>query len=158
MEAAWWVTPLIIGIGALVWSVFLDIRYSVDRRLADLWLAKIRTLGAWAGPFSFLISATALIAFCLLVVAGFLLGQHFGSPYWSLITTIPGIMAYVPFLMATVPAKFSAYSRWRSELRSSGAVPKEQRSIAWWAGPPSILGIVALTISTFWMFNPAIAW
>ncbi|SDE10492.1 hypothetical protein SAMN05421872_1153 [Nocardioides lianchengensis] len=61
--------------------------------------------------------------------------------------TLPAMLVYTPFVVATAPLSAKPYWSWRNELSSAGATPIEERRIAWWAGPPSLGGAGAIFLS-----------
>jgi hypothetical protein len=145
-------TAAAVAVGLVGWALLLDVRFGAERRLAARWVSGARARDSWAGPFSFLVSFGALAGFGLLVWLGHLLAAVLGGPTWALLVVVPAQLSYVPFVLATAPLSPTGYARWRAELRSAGADAREQRRIAWWAGPPSLLGLGAIAITVFWSF------
>ena len=143
-----------LGIGAAVlgWSAYLDARHRWVERLASWWVSGTRDGGRWVGPWSLAMSGMALAAYAALAWVGNLLAADLGDPRWALVVTVPALLAYGPFVFATVPHQTSGYVSWRAELRSAGADELHQRRIAWWAGPPSFLGIVLMIATLFSIF------
>lgn len=133
-----------VGVAVLGWSVYLDARHHWVERLASRWVSRTKNRGRWVGPCSLATSAVALTAYAALAWVGNVLATNLEDPRWALVVTIPALLAYGPFVFATVPHHISGYVSWRSELRSAGADERHQRRIAWWAGPPSLLGIVLM--------------
>ena len=134
------------GIGAAVlgWSAYLDARHQCVERLASWWVSVTKDRGRWIGPWSLATSAVALTAYAALARIGHALARNLEDPRWALVVTVPALLAYGPFVFATVPHSTSGYVSWRSELRAAGADERHQRRIAWWAGPPSLLGVVLM--------------
>jgi hypothetical protein len=144
MEPWWW------GVGACIaaflWTAYLDVRHDSERRLAAWWVARTRTLGGWTGPVSFLVSAGALACFSAAAWAAVSAASATGHHLWALAVIGPAVLIYAPVAMATAPTQAGAYRPWREELSAAGADPRQQRAIAWWAGPPSLLGVLAIGI------------
>ena len=147
MSSGW--AAVIVGFAALGWSFFLDIRFGSEARLARWWLSRVRAWDALAGPCSFVVSAGVLAGFGFFALVGHLLGLQHHEPRWALPVTLPALLAYAPFLLATAPGRFSGYREWRSTLAAAGATRVEQRRIAWWGGPPSLLGLVLAVLAVF---------
>lgn len=150
MTGGWWV----FGIGAAVlgWSVYVDARHRWVERLASRWVSRTRDAGRWVGPCSLAASAVALAGYAALAWMGNVLATSLGDPRWALVVSVPALLAYGPFVFATVPHQTSGYASWRSELRAAGADERHERRIAWWAGPPSLLGIVLMIITLVSIF------
>jgi hypothetical protein len=91
----------------------------------------------------------ALAGFGLLALLGNVVATNVGNGLWALLVTVPAMLAYAPFVWATAPLGVTGYSFWRRELESAGADGREQRGIAWWAGPPSFVGLLVM-IATLW--------
>jgi hypothetical protein len=53
-----------------------------------------------------------------------------------------------------MPAHYDGYRSWRNDLADAGANTRLQRAIAWWAGPPSFIGMIAMIASLFTIFLP----
>jgi len=151
--SGWWAVA-VVGAGIFGWAVYLDVRHDSDRRLANWWVSRARAWGEWVGPCSLLISAAILAGYGLLALLGNVLSTELGDPRWALLVTIPAMLAYAPFVFATAPVDPSGYRSWRSELDSAGAESREQRQIAWWAGPPSLLGMILMiaTLSEIFVY------
>ena len=142
MEPWWW--AVVACIAAFLWTVYLDVRHHSEQRLATWWVARTRTLGGWTGPVSLLVSACALACFSVAAWAAVRAADATGHHLWALAVIGPAVLAYAPLAWAGAVAMASAYRPWRAELIDAGADPRQQRAIAWWAGPPSLLGILAI--------------
>ena len=138
---------LVAGLALVGWVVLLDVVVDAERRLARWWVPRAGRRGAWAGPWSFAVSLAALAGYGLLVALGDAVGRAAGSPAWALVVLVPALLAYAPLAVATAPLTPGLYTRWRGELRAAGADPRQQRRIAWWAGPPSLFGVGALALT-----------
>ena len=110
--------------------------------------------GPATGPLSFLLSAGALAGFGSLAWAADAVAERAGSPLWALVATTPAILAYAPFSLATAPTQYGGYLDWRRAAREAGADVRQQRAIAWWAGPPSLMGFVAVAAALASAFVP----
>lgn len=143
--SGWW--ALAGAVGLLMWIFVVEARYDFTERLATQWVARARPLGRGAGPVSLAISAAALVAFAVSGKSGQGLATELGHPLWALTITLPAMLMYAPFVGATAPLGTTAYGSWRNDLSSVGATPAEERRIAWWAGPPSLLGTGAIFLS-----------
>ena len=145
MEPWWW------GVGACVaaflWTAYLDVRHDSERRLAEWWVTRTRTLGGLTGPVSFLVSTSALVSFSVAAWTAVRAAGAAGHHLWALAVIGPAVLVYAPVAMATAPTQAGAYRPWRAELSAAGADPRQQRAIAWWAGPPSLLGVIAIAIA-----------
>lgn len=150
MTGGWAV--VVVAVGLLGWTVLVDVRLGAERRLARRWVRWARTRGAWAGPLSLLASVAALAAYGLLVGLGAVLAAALGNPPWAPLLVVPAMLAYVHVAVSTAPLSPTGYARWRAELRSAGADVRLQRQIAWWAGPPSLLGVCAIALTLFRTF------
>ncbi len=142
-----WVIGLLTGCGVFGWCILLDVRYGSEKRLATWWIARARRWGRWTGPVSFLFSTAALVLYCLLAFGLAALAAPFDRPLVTLLCVLPAMFVYAPFVFATMPYEYASYSSWRAGLRSVGADKRNQRRIAWWAGPPSLLGLGALILT-----------
>lgn len=141
------VVGLLTGFGVFGWCILLDVRYGSEQRLATWWITQAQRWGGWTGPLSFLVSAAALTLYCLLAYVLVALAAAFDHPLVTLLCALPAMLLYAPFALATMPSKYTSYSSWRAGLRSAGADKRDQRRIAWWAGPPSLLGLGALVLT-----------
>ncbi len=139
-----WVGFWFVFLALFAWAVYVDVRHGFDERLARWWLARARDWGAATGPVSFVLSAVALAGFGLLAVVADGAAERAGNPLWALVATVPAMLAYAPFTLATAPTQFGGYLDWRRALEAAGADAGQQRAIAWWAGPPSLMGFVAV--------------
>ena len=95
-----------------------------------------------------------MLAFSLLAVVGDGLGDSLDDPLWALAISLPAMLAYVPFNFATMPTQYGGYRSWRNDLADAGANTRLQRAIAWWAGPPSLIGMIAMIATLFTIFLP----
>jgi len=152
VSGGWWI--VIVGGLVIAWAIVLDIRLHTDRRLARWWVRWAAGRGGWAGPLSLLVSLGCLLAYSVLALIGNGLGKSLGDPQWALAVSLPAMLAYVPFNFATTPTQGGAYRSWRSDLADAGADPRLQRAIAWWAGPPSLLGLIAMVASLVTTLSP----
>lgn len=142
MSDGWW---LVITGGAVVgWAIFLDVVYDTDARLARWWVRRARRQGSRAGVMSLLTSLAALLGYVVLALFAAGVASAAGDRHWALLIALPAMLAYVPFNFATMPAQYGGYAHWRRDLAAAGADPRLQRAIAWWAGPASFLGMVAM--------------
>ena len=151
--SGWWAVG-VVGAGVFAWVVYLDVRHHSDSRLASWWVSRARDWGAWVGPCSFLVSVVALGGYVLAAWLGHVLTTPLGDPAWALALSLPAMLVYAPFVFATAPVDPSGYSAWRSELGDAGAGAGEQRRIAWWAGPPSLAGMIAMIATLASVFVP----
>jgi len=149
----WWAVALVGG-GILGWAIYLDVRHDSDGRLATWWVTRARDWGEFVGPCSLIISTGILACYGFLALLGNLLAQELGDPRWALLVAIPAMLAYAPFAFATAPVDPSGYRHWRSDLKSAGADTREQRRIACWAGPPSLVGMMSMiaTLASIFVF------
>lgn len=131
-------------VALFAWSVYVDVRHHFDERLARWWMARARAWGPATGPLSFLLSTVVLVCFAGLAWAADGVAERAGNPLWALVATTPAMLAYGPFSLATAPSQFGGYLDWRRALASAGADVRQQRAIAWCAGPPSLMGFVAV--------------
>ena len=150
MGGGWWI--LVIGGLVVGWAIYLDIRHDTDKRLARWWVPRARRQGRWAGPLSFLMSLGLLAAYATVALVGASIASAAGDKRWALLTALPAMLAYVPFNFATMPTQYGSYGSWRKDLAAAGAEPRLQRAIAWWAGPPSLLGMVAMVATLLPIF------
>ena len=141
MERWWWLGACIT---AFLWSAYLDVRHHSERHLAAWWVARRRALRGWSGPASLLLSLGALGCFSVAAWTADRAGAAMGNHLWALVVVVPAVLAYAPLVMATAPTQASADRAWQSELGDAGADARQQRGIAWWAGPPSLARIVAI--------------
>ena len=142
----WWAV-VIVGVLLFGWTTYVDVRHHWDERLARWWLARARDWGPATGPLSFFFSTVVLACFGGLAWAADAVAARAGNPLWALVATGPAMLAYAPFVVATMPTQGGGYGFWRQELTTVGADVTEQRAIAWWAGPPSLLGVLAIAIA-----------
>lgn len=154
-----WVGVLVTGAAVVAWALYLDIHHESDARLAAWWLARARrvearSIGPDPGPDAFLVSTGFLVCFSALAWAADRTADALGEPLWALAVTVPAMLAYAPFVLATMPTQGGAYWSWRQELEAVGADTNEQRAIAWWAGPPSLAGMMAMLVSLVTTFVP----
>ena len=152
MSGGWWI--VVVGGLVIAWAIALDIRFDTDRRLAGWWVRWASRRGGWAGPLSALLSLGCVLAFSLLAIIGDNLGESLDDPRWALAVSLPAMLAYVPFNFATTPTQGGAYRSWRSDLADAGADARLQRAIAWWAGPPSLVGLIAMIASLITTLAP----
>ena len=152
MSGGWWI--VVVGGLVIAWAIALDIRFDSDRRLAGWWVRWASRRGGWAGPLSALLSLGCVLAFALLAIMGDTLGESLDDPLWALVVSLPAMLAYVPFNFATMPAHYDGYRSWRDDLADVGANTRLQRAIAWWAGPPSLIGMIAMIATLFTIFLP----
>jgi hypothetical protein len=150
MGGWWWV--FIVALGLVGWAYFLCARFDGDARLAASWTGRTRGLGGMTGPTSFLVSAAALAVFVLLMWVADGVADELGDPLWELLVTGPALLVYAPFVLATAPSQSSGYREWRRDLAEAGAAPREQRRIAWWAGLPSLGGVLAIGMALWSAF------
>ena len=120
--------------------IALDVRCDTDRRLARWWVRWASRRGGWAGPLSFLLSLGCCWRSPCSPWSATPSGDSLDDPHWALAVSLPAMLAYVPFNFATMPTQGGAYRSWRSDLADAGADARLQRAIAWWAGPPSLVG------------------
>jgi hypothetical protein len=139
----WWAF-WVAFVALFAWSVYVDVRHGFDQCLARWWLGRAQEWGPAAGPLSFFFSTLALACFSGLAWAADAVAERAGNPLWALVATTPAMLAYAPFALATAPTQFGGYVDWRRALASAGADARQQRLIAWCAGPASLMGYVAL--------------
>jgi hypothetical protein len=142
----WWGVA-VVGLVLFGWTFYLDDRHHFEKRLATWWLARARRNVGRAGVDAFLVSAGLLLCFSVLAWAAHRMATGLDTPLLSLAVTGPAMLAYAPFVLATMPTQAGAYWAWRQELAMVGAEPTEQRAIAWWAGPPSLAGLMAILLA-----------
>ena len=53
---------------------------------------------------------------------------------WALVATLPAMLAYAPFALATAPTRFGGCVDWRRALASADVDVRQQRTIAWCGG------------------------
>jgi hypothetical protein len=145
MSDGWWL--VVIGAGVLAWSVVLDVRLHIGDRLARWWVPRAERRGRWAGPAAFVISSVPLVAYLVMALVGAGIASAAGDERMALVTVVPAIALYAPYAFETMPARGSGYASWREALRAAGARAGLDRTIAWWAGPPSLLGMVAMCVT-----------
>jgi hypothetical protein len=139
VSGGWWAA--IIGLALAGWSFYLDGWHDASGRLASWWVGRASEQGPWAaGPQAFLTSLGALLCFGAVTWAGSLLDSARGTHGWTLAMMLSALLAYAPFVFITMPTKLG-YATWRGDLRDAGADPALQRSIAWGAGLPSLVGM-----------------
>ena len=148
----WWVA--IVGGMVLLWSVVLDVRYQTGERLARWWVARARRHRRWAGLHAFLTSAAALAGYLALAGGGAIVANVTDENRAALVIVLPAMFVYAPFVFETMPSRGSAYRQWRDALGSAGASQRLARTIAWWAGPPSLAGMVSMIVTLFPIFDP----
>jgi hypothetical protein len=145
---AFWVAFIVLS----AWTLYVDVRHDLDRRLARWWVARARSWGSLTGGRSFLLSTVALAVFSGVAWLADGVAEHAGNPMWALVVTGPAMLAYAPFVWTTMPAQAGAYALWRQDLAEAGADTWQQRAIAWWAGPPSLGGLVAIFLALWSVF------
>lgn len=145
-----WVLVLLVGGALLALAMLLDATFDSEQRLARLWVAGSQGLGWAAGPVLFLRSTALLALYSAVAWLGHLLSQGLGHPAWALLVSGPAMLVYAPVVLAMAPFNGTAYAAWRSHLAAAGADPRLQRAIAWWAGPPALVGFgtIVLTLAT----------
>ena len=151
MTRGWWIA--IIGGGVLAWAALLDVRHRTGDRLARLWVPRAKRHDRWAGPLAFLASCGALLGYLGATSLGAALRSVLGDDRWTLVVALPAMLLYGPFVFETMPSKVSGYRDWREALRRAGADKKLERAIAWWAGPPSVGGLIAMIATLFPIFG-----
>jgi hypothetical protein len=151
MSGGWWIA--VIGGALLLVPLALDVRWGTEARLARWWVSWARHQGSPA-LWSFLLSLGALAAYSACALVGAALGKAAGDPLWALVPALPAMVAYAPFVFATMPVQYGGYRAWRQELARAGAEPALQRRIAWPAGIPSFLGMMAVIVTLFPIFLP----
>ena len=70
------------------------------------------------------------------------------SGRWS--ATTPAMLVYAPFALATAPTQYGGYLDWRQALASAGADVRQQRTIAWCAGPAVPDGVPRSQVAALW--------
>jgi len=146
MSEAW--IPLLGMIGVSIFAILIAGFVGFDKRLASWWVARARRLGRLTGPFSFAVSAAAMLCFSILLGIGMVWTERLGHWLWASCFMLPQTLVYAPFMFITMPAQ-QGYWTWRGDLEVAGASKKQQRQIAWWAGIPSLVGLVVAL--GFWM-------
>lgn len=146
MSGGWW--TIIAMVGVLIFTVCVAGYFSLDERLAGWWVARARRLGRATGPFSFGLSVAVMVCCSILLVIGMVVTDRLGHWAWALCFMLPQTLVYTPFMLITLPAR-TGYGAWRDDLRDAGASPRQQRQIAWWAGPPSMVGM--MIVLAIWM-------
>lgn len=84
-----------------------------------------------------------MLGYVLLLAPGAVITAELGHPAWAICFVLPQTLAYLPFMMATIPSR-TGYYAWRHDLAAAGATVRQQRQIAWWAGPPSLIGMITM--------------
>ena len=147
-----WVYVGICAAGLIGWALLLDERLDSEHRIAAWWVAGVQGLGPCAGPVSFVRSTVALVVYSGVAWLGDLLASGAGNPLWALVVSGPAMLAYSPVVLAMAPFEGTAYAPWRSRLAAAGADARQQRAIAWWAGPPALVGFIAVLTTLFSVF------
>ncbi|MFT3889377.1 MAG: hypothetical protein QM713_14615 [Arachnia sp.] len=150
----WGIVGVLVGLGVLAWCIFVDVRLRAEERLAARWVSWAARWQDRTGPISLAVSVAALVGYCLLALLGGVIADALGSSLWTLCTALPAMLGYAPFVFITAPSRSGGYS-WRGALREAGADDRLQRRIAWWAGPPSLLGLGAVVITLVAVFTAA---
>jgi hypothetical protein len=140
----------VAGVVLIGWALLLDARFGSEHRIAAWWVDGVQGLGLAAGPVSFIRSALLLAIYSTLAWLGDLLAGALEHPLWALLVSGPAMLAYAPVVLAMAPFEGTAYTPWRSHLAAAGADTRQQRAIAWWAGPPALVGfgVVMFTLIT----------
>ena len=149
MSGGWWAA--IVGGALLVWPLAVDLRWDSDARLARWWVSWARRRSVPALR-SFLLSAGTLALYVAFALAGAAVAEAAGDRRWALVPALPAMLAYLPFVFATMPTQAGAYASWRADLAKAGADPALQRRIAWPAGIPSLCGLSAVIATLFPIF------
>jgi hypothetical protein len=143
MSDGWWAVA--VGSTAFAWVVLLDLRWDSEARLARWWVRRARSQGRSAGPVSLAVSSLALLGYLAVAYAAEAVAQALATgptTVWQdVAATLPPVLAYAPFVFATMPVQYGGYRDWRAALAGAGADPGVQRAIAWWAGAPSLVGL-----------------
>ena len=150
MSGGWW--GGLVAIALLGWTFLVDLLWGFDGRLARWWMARARDEGRWTGPVAFIRSAVLLGAYTVVALLGHRVGVALGDPRWALVLSGPAMLAYAPVVVAMAPTQGGAYASLREELASAGADAHQQRAIAWWAGPPALLGLGAIVATLVTVF------
>lgn len=127
-------------VGVSVLAIFVSRLFRFDKRLASWWVARAHRLGKLTGLFSFGLSSAAMLCHSILLAIGMMWTEQLGHWLWALCFMLPQSLVYAPFMLTTLPTQ-AGYWTWRSDLRVAGASSKQQRQIAWWGGPPSLVGM-----------------
>ena len=134
-------------VALFAWALYVDVRFGFDERLARWWLARARDWASAAGALSLFFSTVVLVCFGAIAWVADGVAERAGNPLWALVATAPAMLAYAPFALATAPTQFGGYVDWRRALASAGADVRQQRTIAWCAGPPSLMGFGAIALA-----------
>lgn len=126
MREVLWVVVLV---GLLAWAWLLE-ELGLADRLARGWVRRARRQGRWAGPLALLGSTVLVVVFVVVVLA-----------VTSPVLDIAAAVVYVPFALATAPDYHLRHTEWRARLVRAGASGELGRTIAWWAGVPSFVGL-----------------
>ncbi|WP_110181104.1 hypothetical protein [Nocardioides solisilvae] len=148
MTTGWWLA--LLGGSAIAWAMLLDVRWRTYARLARWWVGWAQRRGRAAGPLSLLLSLGALGAYSAVVLLVLGAAREEGGGWWALAACWVATLAYAPFLCATCPQQ-SGYWAWRADLADAGADRRLQRRIAWWAGPPTVAGVMVVTFGAIWV-------
>jgi len=149
MSGGWWAA--ILGGALLVWPLVVDLRWDSDARLARWWVSWARRRNVPALR-SFLLSLGTLAMYAAFALAGAWVARATGNRHWALVPALPAMLAYLPFVFATMPTQYGAYASWRADLARAGADPALQRRIAWPAGIPSLVGLIVVIATLFPIF------
>ena len=143
----------VAGAVLIGWALVLDERLGSEHRIAAWWVAGVEGLGFAAGPISFIRSAILLAIYSTVAWLGDLLAEALDDPLWALLVSGPAMLAYAPVVLAMAPFEGTAYTPWRSRLAAAGADARQQRAIAWWAGPPALVGFGAVMFTLITVFG-----
>ena len=147
----WWALWAALA-ALLAWAFYLDVRHGFDERLARWWVGRAQGWGTLTGGRSFLLSTVLLACFSAVARVADGVAERAGNPLWALVMTAPAMLAYFPFALTTMPTQGGAYGWWREDLAKAGADTSQQRAIAWWAGPPSLGGFLAIFLALWSAF------
>ena len=143
----------VAGAVLIGWALLLDERLGSEHRIAAWWVASVEGLGFAAGPVSFIRSTVLLAIYSTVAWSGDLLAAALDHPLWALVVSGPAMLAYAPVVLAMAPFEGTAYAPWRSRLAAAGADARQQRAIAWWAGPPALVGFGAVMFTLITVFG-----
>lgn len=134
--------PILGMVGVAVLVIFVSRFFRFDKRLARWWAARVHRLGKLTGLLSFLLSSAAMLCHSILLAVGMMWTEQLGHWVWALCLMLPQSLVYAPFMLLTMPTQ-NGYGEWRDDLQKAGVSTKQQRQIAWWGGPPSLVGMAA---------------
>lgn len=140
----------VVGVGVLLWAVFVDLRGPESSKVARWWADHAK--GATAGLSAFVVQGLAAAAYGgLYWLAHQWVDGH--DPRWLLVPTLPAMLIYAPVALAAMPSKYTGYRYWRADLEEEGADSDDARAIAWLGGPFALVGFTLMLFTIFQAFS-----